>query len=412
VTKSAAATTVEPSFELRIDRPKGDQSHGSLPVRWCHNRALIELVEKKKIENPFVLICVQPYSEKHGVRDYERESERYLVPLTQEMWYVRFYQPGPHTITACIVWNAEGGGKQYLRNVFLAEDDSGNYRARVVNYEGKFDPRPYQYEIGNQHKYKGAVLGEAWGREDVMIAEEMFAKPPPPWLKEYVSKFFKGRPRDECRWRRRKWPTLVLLPLYLLLFWVTNLAALLGGAFLGLRNLHPERLRHPIKYGLGDTVKGAGKSIWVYDKKGVEYPVLRQIPNPVTIVILLGISYVFGPEEWSVWQYLLISLGLHGAVAILILVLPFLFAVIGRSLGKRGSEALGNKWQQIIAWGQARAQERAQERHTEFIQELEAMTCRAETRPALTALPVRKRTPQLVWHAAKREVCKPFSKKW
>lgn len=353
-----------------------------VPVRWCVGRELVEHLKRQQITDAHVLIVVT-----HPVSD--TETDRYLVPLTNELAFVRFRRPGANIVRAAVVTPLHYGLKTVRQKILGKDKDGWDYRAMDS---------------------LGTVISSyvtAYGSTDTLHVEvpaEMFAKEPSRAVRTYVTWLFpRWRFYDECGWRKQKLLAFGLAPfvlVYLLLRELVLLPILLMQSFFGFRGARWGLLVHPLRNPIEVANPDPGTCRWLEKKDGTDTRWLTVL-NPVSVAVVVGlgfligslVSWLFGTTDLTGF---FIGLGIMGGVLVLLVV-----------TGERLSRVIDRSGAAM----RRRKRELEEREHREALEDLESLVCNGGPRPAtLGAVPRRHRTARLRYQAVKARVCKQFAR--
>ncbi|MGD0976757.1 MAG: hypothetical protein ABR875_00450 [Minisyncoccia bacterium] len=173
----------------------------TIVVRWCIDRADLDLLKSQKAQRVFVLLVV--------ISSWF-EERRFLVPFEQMEEFIQLREPGTNKIYASIVWN-DGGADPWARYIRRRDDRYPTDLFDRTTGVKVFDPMlPY--------------FGKA--ELTVEVPDALFAKRPPRWEWRWVNFWFESKPKDQCQFRRRRifpaytvQPPLVLLWIIWKIFW-------------------------------------------------------------------------------------------------------------------------------------------------------------------------------------------------
>jgi hypothetical protein len=298
------------------------------------------------------------------------------------------------------------------------------------------DPQTITLSETVETRASGRIVATA--HQTVEIPEQYFGKPLTgglKWWVEWVPRtLLRRRLIDECD--QRRWlmfaftaqPFIFPLPylfralLYLGWFLINAVPILYYGVMLGYRGIDYDAFLKgelsPVK--IRQSVKKAGRSsMYEQTGDGVPYFILRQLLQPATLLLVLGVWLLMTPT-------LLVSMGV--AMVVLLVSLGsavFLLRTIGRWFAKRSYRKKLQEMSSHERERRAKAAEEAKraaaraadvERMRGLVSDLAcplipvvASYDRSSLlRPA--AIPLRHRTLQLHYEAIKSKVCRPLSR--
>lgn len=442
----------EEAIRLFTVQDEDGQVDATVPVRWCISRETAEMIQKRGISEPKLVIVV----EHDG-----RETDRYVVPLESEMRYIQFRRPGGNVIHATIVWGSEA--ESMLNSRF----DSGGYRVPLlaVSRPGVEKLEKQDDELGEQlwrledssdakadeisalnaqregvrteirnlrdtepeqchmrHNFDDIHSIDSTAELGVTVPEELFAGKPPRWM-NWLGHLYDGwwsrkAPRDQCDLRRRALITLAtLLPvtLFQLIALVCIEAVDLAFAglllFVGARNINFASLRHPFQYSPKDMQRDLKPSVWWHKKvvtkndDGRVIKVEYKERNAVTIVINPPVVVFFTAVGfgcyllWGSLTFLYLGVAAAFIIAVIGCIVAVLFEGPVASFVEKHTEK------------RARDREEQERLDRESLRkELEQLACSSASREvSLSALPKERRTVYLRYQNLKSKVCRPFA---
>lgn len=349
-------------FELHI--ADTDVTSGSIPVTWCLDKELLELLRERHIEDPQVVISVAPVTDNyHSTMEYRK-----VVPLKDMLAYVDFHFPGKNRIYAFI----SGKGKKYAKETYLARRDYGYYED-VLNTSGD--------------DYSGWLYWTAVPLE-VEVPEACFGKKPSEFEKEWLAYLGNNKLTDQCSLRKRRllYPFQAVL---LMLDVLVRVLAFIIAALVGSRSLTPQYILHPLTYSLADTLIDTftfPEGIYFIGQtsnKFVNYSTLIFMPAVLSIIFVGVLKPVFG---------------------IALLLMAGAFVVVGSIiLGVKALKHFLDNREEIVE---------PEDDSLWYMdpEEIAAIVCSGGKKPLKVAdLPSKKRTLKLRFQELKSQVCKPFA---
>lgn len=216
---------IEINFNPKIDHP-------DVPVSWCiHPETLKEVMHYP--EDWSLLISAAQHDRRGRIIFEHREI---FNDIRTAINFFRFYRAGKYTIQAMLVnqaYSNKNSRKQFRK--LLEKDGAHSYQYDI----GFSKENPTERDFGNyiylSHPYE----------MDVEIPDEIFAKEPPQWLKNWVNLWSRWGPEDQCAFRKRFvfafTVQLVLFPILEFfkraVTFVLGILALLTGRWSGMRLL-------------------------------------------------------------------------------------------------------------------------------------------------------------------------------
>jgi hypothetical protein len=414
-------------LQLFADVEPNGTADAVMAVRWCVTPGLTQLIEQHEVAKPYLMIVVRPFTQAGGgiddggERAYSRETHRYFVPLTQELQYVAFSRPGLNSVFATVVWNSDGKGALHLRRAF--PPGSGSYNTLTFDGAGELRRLRHFDRTSNRVDYTGQLLHEVSDELTVSVPEEMFAKEPPQWAKDYIGKFADDQAFDQCHFRRRFLLGLAFMPIYFVAAYMVRFAFLALCLLFGMPGMQLRGFVHPLQWGIKDVVDSTGDPVWWFHKDGRTRNPLVWPFNPVTILlvtlVILGVSsfHVTRNEQvvhwlgWSWWECLGLSVLIHLGVVAVGLVGFLLIGLISLLPFERLNKRLNESSKRRSRTKQERSAAELKEAQEATKRALEQMICSAASSSvSVSALPQEKRTIRLRFQATKQKVCKPFAR--
>jgi len=383
---------------------------GSLALRWCVGKGVLDDFKSKGITNLYILIICH----------YTSSNEiRYLVPLEKMMTYISFCRPGMWKVFATIVW----GNYSNLHDAFLRQRSIHQYHKFYVSTYGlEYDFIRDACANHNGSKFKQESLSS---KIEIQVPVEVFAPNPPAWEQAIVNFGFEFPPVDQCAYRRRrlltytvKWPFIILAVIFnetaKLLFSILGLCC-------GLRNMDFKPLLHPLR--ISD-----GKDIWLTVNSSIFWPKYKSAARsscsreydyeyeyeichfwsftffaPIIFIPLVCLTSV-------IWKYRAIQLisncGLLLATMLVCFILMDLYALFRKKpIWSMFSlkEKKYKKREKEIKSEQARV--------AVYYKNLKHVACTGlPVEAKISALPPQKRTFYLRYLGVKSKVCRPFAR--
>ncbi len=213
-----------------------------MPVRWCVPQDILDKVIEDKIVAPHVFIT---YGVCHDGRNLNTEH-RVLVPLTDAMANIEFFEPGPHQIFAQVVWakknkedEPDSLRRQHQELWWLIEQryDENSKRFRFA-YNPEMRTRQGDHLFRKDRDAWSLFATQGFYEEFQIVDLGFFAKKPNAHWWAFVNRYYAIPPRDQCDFRRRVVPALagVLFDaVWIPLWWVACLATALLCVSLGRR---------------------------------------------------------------------------------------------------------------------------------------------------------------------------------
>lgn len=230
-------TTVNP-FELKVGGANGIDN-ADVPVRWCITPDFVTKMENDKVVDPHILLV--------SVDSKSGEMSRHLVPVAELMTYVRFQRAGEMKLYGWII-DGKVGRKELHRQFMMKK--RGEWNTNLIN---PYDGTP-------EDSIPGVYIGTS---RTVDIPANVFGKEPSPGLKWFVNLWHKGRPQDECHFRKRfllaislKW--IAMLVFSLVAISVRTAAASVVSLMGWSHTANWKYVWRPFKYTMGMVIRTDG----------------------------------------------------------------------------------------------------------------------------------------------------------
>lgn len=373
---------------LELHITDNDVSNGSIAVGWCVDKETLNELNEKGIKNPVLVLMTAPKtgydpdSEENFDSSYGKKREyRKVVPLKDLVAYVEFKSSGQN-----IIWG------------FIATDQVSDYSLRKVKsyyYDreanGYFNDIWDYWDCEPGRRYKDSTFTAQ--ALEVDVPQEVFAKEPPEWEKNWVNKLYRHEPVDQCEYRRRRLFAYTLQPIWFGIIGIVFILfqivlPLLLGLLIGARNLSLKIFTDPEGHG-GMHVFKEG-SIFINEEAEGWRRYLRLPFMPLVLIALAGLGYilfkahVFASVASVVLSILTFIAVVYGVVYLLSNIVEW---VVQHYLNKDDP-----------AW---------------FFQEgeMDLITCSGRKKPyKVSELPSHHRSISLRFQEVKSKICRPFSR--
>lgn len=386
-------------FEIKI--VDTDVTGGSIPVSWCLDPDLAQVMFDQYGLNPQVVIVVAPVDGYHI-----NKETRKVVPLRDLMTYMEFKAGGENKIWAFII-SSDSNKNKYLSR------ERGRYDTDILSDGTEWGYSFHKTTLdtdGNEITTTAPRYGSV---VDVNVPEQVFAKEPPEWEKVWVNHLFFTKCFDQCDFRRRRIFAYTVQPVIMLFQIVIRLFVTVIGLLIGSRDFSFKPLFHPLRYGMDDQFKIMfGGTIFVRQLDGY-FPE----PSQPFIDVL-----IFFAKKLCLLPFMPLILGILVLIAWLnpflfayvgLLIIATIFALVIVSLLARcvslNSNRMARSLDSLVNFLRALFKEKEV---TEQLnqEELAFLFCTPE-RKELTfkTLPSKKKTIRLHYMNLKNKVCKPFS---
>jgi hypothetical protein len=384
-------------MQLKIGKHNGISA--VVPVTWCLSDQEVQHLTKDLDRKYFVIISV---IKPDGNSYYE--ERRYCRPLTDQMAYVEFRNPGEHLILAGVMYN--GYNKKRFLNIDQRCNGYNVYSHNLIYKENE------NWRLANSCLQD---LGQSDMRASlsVNIDEKLFA--PKPVDYDLVGRFFDTAPIDECHHRKRRFLAYFMLLTVAPLVYLFRLAWFLP--FLLLTGLYARNWRwflHPFRETWSNE-----EYLFAYaeyrDKDGKlqQKPTWRQLTHwrmiffiwPTLLCVLCAILELlllllkFLAGYWALFSFIgTIAM----ALAAILLIVAMTYVMTWSRIKKRYRQWRTDRQE---AQKQLRRQARKQ-----IVRELRQLGCDlAPKEVSLKALPRQKQTVYLRFNALKAQICRPFA---
>jgi hypothetical protein len=359
-------------------------SSGTVAVSWCVNQEVLASLAKQGILDPQVVIITAPVDNYIPAREYRK-----VVPLKDLMAYVEFKTAGPNRIWAFI----SRFGLDSTRDHMLTRSN-GIYITDLLNYNGS-EYSSYTYDC-----YQKLLNAQPL---TVVVPLGVFAKEPPAWEKAWVNHWFRGRPDDQCDYRKRRLLAYTVQPIGIFLDLLFRSIALFAASLWLSRGMTFEYILHPLRSSIPEAMQVCMGGSWaiaklpeddLQDHEVTFFYLFRKfwkmifLPPVVAAVILT--SY------FHIWKYM--GLGFAGALLLILMVV----LVVSGSMVKMVDHII----------------ERIKKSKTDKLpwyldqEEMDIITCtpNMKSRTGIADLPANHRTIHLRFQDLKSKVCRPFAR--
>ena len=380
-------------LKLVIGSKDGRVQNASVPVRWCVDKETLDKLKQEGVINPHILIVtVAPLPRYYGEENYFVETTRQLISLEQVEEYIQFQKPGKNIVYATIVWSKSGKYSD-LWEKYIKREGSRYETDVIIKSGGKFSP-PKENSV-------------EFAEVEIILPNEVFAKEYPEWLKRWVNRWFRGKPQDQCHFRRRMIVAFTIQPLMLLIkavskFVISLMAAVVCVAILGCKKVDLSPLAHPLD-GVLDDILDDAEPIFMRkwkDKQGNEhlkwnllpltpiYPLfiffLHYIKNPA-INYFYGGRHAFGDVGSSLFITIIVVCGSVMLMSVLDVLVLFLISLTEKANFVSRKEAI-----------------------KKYEDEYWELLCDGDLSTEIKRLPPKRRTIHLRFQDLKAKVCKPL----
>jgi len=415
-----------PLLTLTTDADAKGQVDSRILVRWCVSKQLIEKVQEAGFTNPQLVLVVRAkrYESLGGMEfDEYVDKDHIVVPLTQEMAYVRFTRSGKNEIVPVIVnvgdrYDARALGK--LRN-------GHNIYGTVIDEQGKLD---YSVRPNETRRVQLKSFSTNFKLE-VNVPKEMFAPEPSARKKAFIGRFFRDpKGSEQCDNRKRFLISLALVVPFLVLANLAKVLLTLIAVVLTKREYNLSHFKHPFSGSVEGVIFDTEKDtlfMWQHKNGRRRNPVFY-VWNHLTLFALPAIVFGFMQIEkhhghsketyklsyWGWWKTFLVVDGFFVGILVAGLVAVGIFMLGGAIFSKfsdspKAAERARKRKERL----EAARQSADARRREEALRTLSAMVCTTDTvgkAPSLKDLPKNKLTVSLLYNAAKTKVCKPYAK--
>lgn len=397
-------------LELHVEVNPAGEVTPVVPVSWTITEELVQTIADLHYTNPhIILIVASRHQETYGDQTtYSYNATKvYAVDLkATPKAYVQFSRPGDNVIIAAVI------------------DIDAKYKLRDISEWTKRPDRMY-FEVKEKKQILKSL--EDFGRpiasfiQRVTVPKELFAPPPPKFLRSLVTQFFPSYAVDQCHFRKRViFSSLLSIPVQLYGVFV-RLATLLYGMFMLERGM---RVRNFFALNPHDFARGFEGSFWFSDKDGADRRSILPFVSPPALVIyavvlvvagfvLSIIPYVYmqikygdGYDEHFSWgEFLTVAAIGDGA---LLFIIGFIWLMASRK-GYSIRSDIGWWLRQRFAKAPTDAEREAAKQSAEQ-QLIAQLKQRALASAMITnADEVKDNSVKLLFYNLKMKVCKPFA---
>jgi hypothetical protein len=324
--------------------------------------------------------------------------------------YLQFTRPGDSAIIAMVI------------------DIEDTWKAERVT-EWVRSPERVSLQVNE----KTNVVSDIWGSsfvvsfvQRVSVPAELFAPPPPKFLRTLVTQFFPAYAVDQCHFRRR---VLLSLPLFAgqqLYGLFARLSTLLFGLFMLQRGMQPKALFAINPHDFARSFEG---SFWLEDKKGHDREGFLWKLTPPWLVVyvafatfgaamlsLLPMGYLalkYGDalnDSLTIGEFLLTVLAIDGAILVFVGAIVLTVSWKARRGVQRIFRKLFPRKRGMTPEEELKAKETAAELARRTLHE--QLLRRASQGSQITSADdVPDNSIRLLFQRTKRAVCKPFAQK-
>jgi len=407
-------------FRLLIeDPPEGGYVDSTVPMGWCMSReAHDELIRRGAVNAQMVLvIAANRGSEAYPIWTAEEVT---IVPFTAELEYISFVRPGLNRVFGMVVWEKNGDVKRLKRMIY-------NLGLQVDRWNGSM--REYfldAMEIDFERLHFIAQL-------DVDVPAEMFGSVPTGRRSNFVGKFYKGKPKNECQFFWRTVGSCIKVVPYMVVGFIVRLVQAVVLGFIGFRKTNFAAVVHPMKYGMFDVSEqvryGHTNTWWTHDKRGEPREPYWWVLQPVSYVVLATALFAAGSIHvtkhhgkeayvaplwgWSWPQSLLVAVIVHAVVIVWFAAIFFLGLgaehVVKRFKDRKMTPEKRAEEQRRRDQAEEKRKADRERAQTVFQRQLSGMVCDTSSKPvAVAALPKEKQTIHLRVKEYKTKHCKAY----
>lgn len=406
------ATLVRQPIELHVEVNPNGEVTPVVPVSWTITEELVQTIADLHYTNPHVLLIVASRrTETYGKKttySYDATKTYAIDLMATPKAYVQFSRPGDNVIIAAVV------------------DLVGKYKLREVDSWIKGRQRPYftvdekKQDLDYLEEFSDPIASFI---QKVAVPKELFAPPPPKFLKSLVTQFFPAYAVDQCHFRKRViFSSLLSIPVQLYGVFA-RLLTLLYGLFMLERGMNAKTFFALNPHDFAHSFEG---SFWFVDKDLRERDSFWKFLSPPALVIYaailliagfvlsiipmfyLGIKYEGNIDANFTWgEFLLAALIGDGGLALLI---GFIWLVGSRD-GRRFASDVEWWFRDRFASKNSGDSARQEAAKLSAEQQLIAqLTQRAQAGSTITkAEDVKDNSIKLLFYNVKMKVCKPFA---
>lgn len=405
-------------FRLIVNHP--GQADATMELAWCLDKEMIQLLQGKRIRNPYLLIVV---AEIHRTYPYHKEISRSFIPLSQGLKYIEFPRPGKFAIAATIIWSKKydrlrkDAERSLASNLFCrfgrgySLELVNGYSDSVFSFEELNASKEVASLSDTEHEQQLAVV-----KIHINVSADLFAKEPPRWLWWWTNLWHESTPRNECFWRRRFFVAFIIQPPCVAL-WILLKAiiCLVGSAFLffiGRRYISLKPIIHPFYLGIDEISDASDDDDNYYTSTkidGTKRPVFWRIlitPGYWLLAAILNFgSLLLIPSQQLLGAIIGIPIFMIG-----IALLSLIIKKVGAS--KKWREGNERRQKKRAAKKERRIARETQQLQQHYEKNLTPLACDngGPKEASLNALPSTHQTFHLRFLALKKKVCKPFAR--
>ncbi len=399
-------------IELHVEvNPEGEVTP-VIPVSWTITEELVQEIADRGFTNPHVLLIVAAKRvEKYGGHStvsYD-PTRVYAIDLkSTPKAYVQFNRPGENVIVAVVV---DLASKQMLR---VADDW----------VKGRETPSIWLDDSEKEIEHLSFFYTFAHFIQKVVVPKELFAPPPPKFLRSLVTQFFPAYAVDQCHFRKRLIMSIIMSIPVQLYGVFARFGSLLYGLFMMKRGMS---MRNFFAFNPHDFARGFDKSFWFYTKDGSSRDSWWPLLSPPFLVLfgviltlfgmfcyattMVALRIIYGPDfqERPLPFEELVATGVvvNGVIAVVVLGLLTAFTWKGRRLTRRLYEKISNVFNRLKQTDEKELERAKVEAENALISQLRL---RAQQSTAITtANDVKNDSIKLKFYDLKAKACKPFA---
>lgn len=380
---------------LKIQVADTDVTGGSIPITWCLDDEMINALAEAKIKEPQLVIIVAP------AENYSEQKEyRMVVPLKDLIAYVGFHRPGKLNIWAFVSYSEKKNAKEH----FLSRHVNRTYSTTLLNSDGTEWSRFYK------EAYPELPLGRFSEPVLVQVPDAAFAKEPAQWEQDWVNHFFDTNPDDQCDYRRRRMFAYSLQPLIMLGNIFLRMLPVLIALLIGSRGFTLKYVLHPLTYQLKEALEPMfGGSIFIrnLDKEEEDRAILKpSVRNTIPFLCKKLCLVPFMPPVFAFILFLVLAkmiIPITIAIAIVIVIV----SIVLYTVTSWNDLLIVRLFTKCVNW--ALSPNSTSKVWYENKSEIDLLICDGKIK-TLATLPMKKKSPKLLFLDVKSKVCRPFAK--
>lgn len=203
-----AELAVVKGVSVTLNGGKKEMNSATIPIEWWLSEEIIK-------KNPkYILVFEQNEAEKDDVRGETNRGRRHVFNVSDAIAFMPVFSAGYHRLMVVVVSDDRSSAKK-TANAYLREDDDEN--DRYCHYMDWDRAKNNTYDKEDEDLIASTVV-------EFEVPAELFAEKPRTkagqLLWEWVNRWHRRGPRDECDYRRRMMIAFTVQPPLVILWWL------------------------------------------------------------------------------------------------------------------------------------------------------------------------------------------------